>query len=103
MEQVTGLTIGQAESVRTSAAKLSSSMSQDSADELNGNFYALLIYADKTAEGVVSIRDTLIQGITLLERIANNTDRLETIEQDIRTVSSSMQLIVNKGLLIRKQ
>ena len=103
MEQVTGLTIGQAESVRTSAAKLSPSMSQDSADELNGNFYALLIYADKTAEGVVSIRDTLVQGITLLERIANNTDRLETIEQDIRTVSSSMQLIVNKGLLIRKQ
>ena len=102
MEQVTGLTIGQAESVRTSAAKLSPSMSQDSADELNGNFYALLIYADKTAEGVVSIRDTLVQGITLLERIANNTDRLETIEQDIRTVSSSMQLIVNKGLLIRK-
>ena len=102
MEQVTGLTIGQAESVRTSAAKLSPSMSQDSADELNGNFYALLIYADKTAEGVVSIRDTLVQGITLLERIANNTDRLETIEQDIRTVSGSMQLIVNKGLLIRK-
>ena len=102
MEQVTGLTIGQAESVRTSAAKLSPSMSQDSADELNGNFYALLIYADKTAEGVVSIRDTLVQGITLLERIARNTDRLEKIEAEATTTRSLFQEIVNRGLILRK-
>ena len=51
MEKVTGLTIGESETVRTAtAAKGLASINQDSADELNGNFYALLIYADKTAE-----------------------------------------------------
>ncbi|MFQ9020320.1 MAG: hypothetical protein ACLR6J_00480 [Parabacteroides merdae] len=50
MEQVTGTTIGDVID-RTSTAKDIASMSQDSADELNGNFYALLIYADRTNQG----------------------------------------------------
>lgn len=103
MEKVTGLTIGQSESVRTSVEKgIASSMNQESADELNGNFYALLIYADKTAQGVTGIRDSLVQGITLLERIAKNTDRLETIEKDISTMRSGFQDIINRGLILRK-
>lgn len=100
MEKVTGVSIGDAG--RTSVEKVSASMNQESADELIGNFYALLIYADKTSQGVTNIRDSLVQGITLLERIAKNTDRLETIEKDIRTMRGSFQDIVNRGLIIRR-
>lgn len=102
MEKVTGLTVGTSESVRTSVAKGIASMSQDSADEMNGNFYALLIYADKTSQGVKSIQDSLIQGIGILERIATNTDRLENIERDISSMRSSFQDIVNRGVILRK-
>ena len=103
MEKVTGLTIGESETVRTAtAAKGLASINQDSADELNGNFYALLIYADKTAEGVAGIRESLLQGITLLERIARNTDRLENIEKEMGTTRSLFQDVVNKGLILRK-
>lgn len=101
MEKVTGLTIGEADRTST-AAKGLASINQDSADELNGNFYALLIYADKTAGTAVSIHEVLVQGISLLERIAKNTDRLETIEKDISTMRSSFQDIVNRGLILRK-
>ena len=100
MEKVTGVAIGDAG--RTSAEKGIASMNQESSDELNGNFYALLIYADKTSQGVTSIRESLIQGITLLERIAKNTDRLETIEKDIRTIRGGFQDVVNRGLIIRR-
>lgn len=102
MEKVTGLTVSSSDSVRTSVEKGIASMSQESANEMNGNFYALLIYADKTVQGVAGIRDSLVQGITLLERIAKNTDRLAVIEKDVSTMRSSFQEIVNRGLILRK-
>ena len=102
MEQVTGTTIGDVID-RTSTAKDIASMSQDSADELNGNFYALLIYADRTNQGVTNIQGQLVEGLSLLQRIASNTDRLEAIEKDIRQTRSSLQNIENRGLRLRKQ
>ena len=102
MEQVTGTTIGDVID-RTSTAKDIASMSQDSADELNGNFYALLIYADRTNQGVTNIQGQLVEGLSLLQRIASNTDRLEAIEKDIRQTRSSLQNIENRGLILRKQ
>ena len=102
MEQVTGTTIGDVID-RTSTAKGIASMSQDSADELNGNFYALLIYADRTNQGVTNIQGQLVEGLSLLQRIASNTDRLEAIEKDIRQTRSSLQNIENRGLILRKQ
>ena len=102
MERITGTAIGNIASERTATAKGIASMSQDSANELNGNFYALLIYADKTCQGVTNINTLLVEGITLMERIAKNTDRLENIEKDIATMRSSFQEILNKGLILRK-
>lgn len=78
-------------------------MSQDSADELNGNFYALLIYADRTSQGVTNIQALLTEGIAQLQRIAYNTDRLEAIEKDIQQTRSTLQNIENRGLILRKQ
>lgn len=102
MEKVTGTTIDDVID-RTSTAKGIASMSQDSVDELNGNFYALLIYADRTNQGVTNIQGQLVEGLSLLQRIASNTGRLEAIEKDIRQTRSSLQNIENRGLILRKQ
>lgn len=88
---------------REAAAKGVSSMSQDSADQLNGNFYTMLIYLDKTSTGVTSINTLLAQGLDTLNRIATNTDRLEQIEKSTVAMQKDLQTIVNKGLLMRKQ
>lgn len=101
MEKVTGLPVG-AEAGRQAVAKGVASMSQDSANELNGNFNALLIYAEKTSTAVVNINTLLVEGLTVMNRIASNTDRLENIEKDIRSIRNSMIDMLNKGLLMRK-
>lgn len=102
MEKVTGLpTIG-AEAGRQATAKGVASMSQDSANELNGNFYALLIFADRTNTAVTNINTLLVEGLTVLNRIAKNTDRLEPIEKDISIMRSTLQTMLNKGLIMRK-
>lgn len=101
MEKVTGLPIG-AEAGRQAAAKGITSMSQDSADQLNGNFNALLIYADKTSTAVTNINTLLVQGLDTLSRIATNTDRLEAIETYMKSMSSNIQQMLNKGLIMRK-
>lgn len=102
MEKVTGTTIGDVID-RTSTAKGIASMSQDSVDELNGNFYALLIYADRTSQEVTNIQAQLTEGIAQLQRIAYNTDRLEAIEKDIQQTRSTLQNIESRGLILRKQ
>lgn len=91
------------EDSREATAKGVSSMSQDSADQLNGNFNAMLIYLDKTSTGITSINTLLAQGLDTLNRIANNTDRLEQIEKSTVAMQKNLQSIVNKGLLMRKQ
>ena len=101
-EKITGLSITGTEAGRQAAAKGEASMSQDSANELNGNFNALLIYADKTSTAVTNINTLLVEGLTVMNRIAANTDRLENIENDIRSMRNSMIDMLNKGLLIRK-
>lgn len=102
MEAVTGMPIG-AEAGRQAVAKgIGASITQDSANELNGNFYALLIYADKTSTAVSNINTVLVEGLTVLNRIAANTDRLEAIENYMKTMSSNMQQMLNKGLIMRK-
>lgn len=102
MERVTGTTIGGATSIRWSTAAGLASISQESANELNGNFYALLIYADKTCQGVASINTLLTEGLGLLSRIAAGTDRLEAIEKEVRMIRTYTMDMINKGLIIRK-
>lgn len=101
-EKITGLSITGTEAGRQAASKSIASMSQDSVNELNGNFNALLIYADKTSTAVTNINTLLVEGLAVMNRIAANTDRLENIEKDIRSMRSSMIDMLNKGLIIRK-
>lgn len=91
------------EDTRTSTAKGIASMSQDSADQLNGSFNALLIYADKTSSGVTNINDMLVTGLEVMIKIESHTSRLEQIEKSTVAIQKDLQTIVNKGLLMRKQ
>ncbi len=103
MERVTGTTIGNiADTGRTATAQGVASMSQDSANELNGNFYALLIYADKTCQGVTNINTMMVEALGVLNRIAANTDRLEAIEKNVRETRVLMQDMANRGIILRK-
>ena len=102
MEKITGTAIGNIASDRTATAKSGALISQDSANEISGNIYALLIYADKTCQGVTNINTLLVESLTLMERIAKNTDRLENIERDIAIMRSSFQDVVNRGVILRK-
>ena len=103
MEKVTGTTIGNiADTGRTATAQGVASMSQDSANELNGNFYALLIYADKTCQGVTNINTMMVEALGVLNRIAKNTDRLEAIEKNVRETRVFIQDMANRGILLRK-
>ena len=103
MEKVTGATIGNiADTGRTVTAQGVASMSQDSANELNGNFYALLIYADKTCQGVTNINQMMVEALGVLNRIAANTDRLEAIEKNVRETRVFIQDMANRGILLRK-
>lgn len=103
MEKVTGTTIGNiADTGRTATAQGIASMSQDSANELNGNFYALLIYADKTCQGVTNINTMMVEALGVLNRIAANTDRLEAIEKNVRETRVLMQDMANRGIILRK-
>lgn len=101
-EKITGLSITGTEAGRQAASKSIASMNQDSANELNGNFNALLIYADKTSTAVTNINTLLVEGLAVMNRIAANTDRLENIEKDIRSMRNSMIDMLNKGLIMRK-
>lgn len=103
MEKVTGTTIGNiADTGRTATAQGIASMSQDSANELNGNFYALLIYADKTCQGVTNINTMMVEALGVLNRIAANTDRLEAIEKNVRETRIFIQDMANRGIILRK-
>lgn len=102
MEKVTGLAIGSEALERTATAQGLASISEDSANELNGNFYALLIYADKTCQGVTSINALLTESLGVLSRIAAGTDRLEVIESEVRQIRLYTMDMINKGLIMRK-
>lgn len=92
------------ENTRTSVAKGIASMSQDSADQLNGSFNALLIYADKTSSRVTSINDMLVTGLSVLAEIRDNTSycmKLEAIEKHVDTIKGCVQDMNDHGTILR--
>ena len=101
VEKVTGISIG-ATASRTAVASGIASMSQESASELNGHFYALIIHVDTISKNTASMSSLMVKGLEYQERIARNTDRLEAIENETRQTRQALQDVVNKGLILRK-
>lgn len=103
MEKITGVHMGNS---RNASEKGIAAMSQESADRLNGCFETLLIYADKTCSGVASINTVLVQGLGVLDEIAENTSyckRLENIEKDMKGVNDGVKDLLIKGLILRNR
>ncbi|GAB6394616.1 MAG: hypothetical protein MdMp024_0928 [Bacteroidales bacterium] len=99
LEKATGITLSKAEDEsRTAVAKGIESISQDSADELNGRFTTLVYYGEKSFEKLGNINECLISGLSHLAEIRDNTRycrRLEKIERYLANMD-------NNGLLLRK-
>ncbi|WP_106827631.1 coiled-coil domain-containing protein [Parabacteroides pacaensis] len=108
------------ESSRTSEAQGIASMSQDSANELNGNFNALLIYSSKTSESVARVKEDLayireiqmsgwkdVKAIKeLTTEVRNHTKKLtelsEKIEKHTGSMADELVDIKHSGLYIKK-
>lgn len=103
MEAITGLAYG-AESAREATAQGIASMSQETASELNGNFYALQYLTANIDRNVTNIQSVLYQASDQWIRIEENTRycrKLETMEKDMSAIRKDMQEISNKGILMR--
>lgn len=103
MEAITGLASG-AESAREATAQGIASMSQETASELNGNFYALQYLTANIDRNVTNIQSVLYQASDQWIRIEENTRycrKLETMEKDMSAIRKDMQEINNKGILMR--
>lgn len=103
MEAITGLASG-AESAREATAQGIASMSQETASELNGNFYALQYLTANIDRNVTNIQSVLYQASDQWIRIEENTRycrKLETMEKDMSAIRKDMQEISNKGILMR--
>lgn len=103
MEAITGLASG-AEAAREATAQGIASMGQETATELNGNFYALQYLTSNIDRNVTNIQSVLYQASDQWIRIEENTRycrKLETMERDMASVRKDMQEITNKGILMR--
>ena len=79
-------------------------MSQDSFDEGLGIVHTLLIYADKTSSGVISINEMLVLGLSVLAEIRDNTSyckKLEAIEKHVDAIKGYVQDINDHGTIFR--
>lgn len=100
LESVTGVSISDIAS-REASAKGFASMSQDSADELNGRFTAIQGHTFSIVEGMKTLQANSSQALKYLAGIETNTARLEKIETTMNSVKSGIDDINNKGLLLR--
>lgn len=87
---------------RTATSKGIESISQESANEMVGSIRMLVIYSDKMSISVGKIDASILRALGFLDRIANNTDHLESIEKTIRSVDSGIKDLVDNGTFIRR-
>ena len=105
IEKVTGLQLAP-DAGREAIAKGIESMSQESANELNGRFSALQYITSNIDTHVSNIQSVLYLVAERWVMIEENTRycrRLESIEADIRGMKGGIDSMVNKGILMRTQ
>lgn len=105
IEKVTGLQLAP-DAGREAIAKGIESMSQESANELNGRFSALQYITSNIDTHVSNIQSVLYLAAERWVMIEENTRycrRLESIEADIRGMKGGIDSMVNKGILMRTQ
>lgn len=88
-------------STRSASEKGFASMSQDSADELNGRFTAIQGHTYKITESIKILQQNSAQALVHLSNIDTNTGRLESMQSDMRSVKSGIETITLKGVKIQ--
>lgn len=86
---------------RVGASKGFQSMSQESANELNGRFTAIQAHTYQISESIKSLLINSAQSLKYLSGIESHTSRLETIEKFLGSLKSGIDDINIKGVYIR--
>lgn len=105
LEKITGIGMA-ADAERTATAKGLQAMSQDSANELNGRFYALQYITANIDKNVTDIQAMLYRAAEKWVQIEENTRycrKLEGIETYMKEMKNGISAMVNNGVLMRKQ
>lgn len=104
IESITGTSITD-EETRSASSKGFASMSQDSANELNGRFTALQGITSNIADGV---RDLAVNSMRALNHLAgievntaSTTKKLDSIQTTMNSVKSGIDDINTKGIFIK--
>lgn len=103
MEKVTGVGLA-GDASREATAKGIAAMSQDSANELNGRFYALQYITANIDKNVTNISTLLYQAAAnwvLIEENTRHCKRLEGMQKDMGEIRKGVSVLVNNGTIIR--
>jgi 23S rRNA pseudoU1915 N3-methylase RlmH len=100
LQTTTGVNLSDA-TTRTASSKGFASMSQSSADELNGRFTAMQGHTFRIAEGMDILRANSSQALKHLAGIETNTARLEAVENGINSIKQGISDINTKGINIK--
>lgn len=106
LEKITGIGMATSDAQRTAEAKGLQAMSQESANELNGRFYALQYITANIDNNVTDIQMLLYRAAEKWIQIEENTRycrRLEEIEMYMKEMKNGISIMVNNGILMRKQ
>jgi hypothetical protein len=103
LEDVTGIDLQ--DTIRSASQKGIASISQDSADALDGKFTTMLYYQDKIHTAMIEIHAIIASMLTLMGEIAVNTAycrHLEAIDRHMEKMSTDVATIARDGTYIKK-
>lgn len=86
---------------RTATTKGISSMSQESADELNGSFTTLRVHTSEINESVKILSNNSSTILSHLANIEGNTSKLASIEENLIAMKSGIDYINIKGIALK--
>jgi hypothetical protein len=92
------------ETKRQGSSRGIQSMTQDTAEDINGRLTAILVYLDAAQLTVGGINRGLASGVSLLTEIRDNTAhcrRLERIDESILTLKNTVETINSRGVTIK--
>ena len=93
------------ENSREAVARGFATMSQDSADELNGRFTAMqtLMYEfNNNAKILVNNSNAILIHLSGIESNTKHCERLEAIESDMKAVKNGIEQINTRGILLKR-
>ncbi|MCL1937588.1 MAG: tape measure protein [Candidatus Azobacteroides sp.] len=102
LQKITGITMG--DSAREASKKGFASMSQDSADELNGRFTAFTALTYSISENtkiLVVNSGRILQHLAGIESNTRYCERLEGISNDMRAVKNGIETMNLKGVILK--